>query len=151
MMNFFEMWMGRWRKRNAHAIGYRFGNVPTADEVAARAMQNRAEPTLMVHQAGSADAVRKLLELVEECGEVQHAALKVLEHGWEDRTRGGKGMSRRAMLERELGHVSAAAANLYSESPLRLSQVKFWERGRLWPRSTSPAKVQGSGEIPTGQ
>ena len=40
-MMFFEGWMKRWKERNAHAVvGYRFGDAPTADEVAAQAAEH---------------------------------------------------------------------------------------------------------------
>jgi hypothetical protein len=34
-MTFFEGWMKRWKDRNARAVGHRFGDAPTTDEVAA--------------------------------------------------------------------------------------------------------------------
>jgi NTP pyrophosphatase (non-canonical NTP hydrolase) len=152
-MNFFEKWLQR-RRRTAQATANRRRVAllppPPVDEVAAAALRNGDAPTVF-HAGLRAEQVGRLIKLIEECGEVQHAALKVLEHGYMERTRGGKGLARRSMLERELGDLSAATAALYAAHDLRFGEVKFWERRRQYPAPAPPEPVQGPGETAAGQ
>ena len=194
-MMFFEGWMKRWKERNAHAVGYRFGDAPTADEVAAQAAEHArwSEREREIEDAQRAasistqsgeyarglereDAQRKLSavaassswkieyeyepklldcgltvaqqawisELIEECGEVVQAAAKVLQCGYDERSRRGKGMPRRVLLERELGHLEASLSVLYGSGDARRSQVRVWKERRLGVRHASPATAPTS-------
>jgi hypothetical protein len=178
-MKFFEGWMKRWQERNAHAVGYRFGDAPTADEVAAQAAEHArwSEREREIEDAQRAasistqsgeyarwlereDAQRKLRavawaeltvaqvarlsELIEECGEVVQAAAKVLQGGYSEASRHGKGMSRRILLERELGHLSAAVETMYAAGDVRLHDVRTWQQRRCGVRSAPAAAAPTS-------
>jgi hypothetical protein len=197
-MTFFREWMKRWQERNAHAVGYRFGDAPTADEVAAQAAEHArwserenalraaiasdfrwpchsrpkgewcaregpggfiahtcrrpdedevAAPAVWTirYEQRSPDCGltvaqhARLAELIEECGEVVQAAAKVLQCGYDERSRHGKGMPRRVLLERELGHLEASLSVLYGSGDARRSQVRVWKERRLGVRHASPA------------
>lgn len=143
-MKFFEGWMKRWQERNAHAVGYRFGDAPTADEVAPQAVWTiQYEPQSPDCGLTVAQHAR-LAELIEECGEVVQAAAKVLQCGYDERSRHGKGMPRRVLLERELGHLEASLSVLYGSGDARRSQVRVWEERRLGVRHASPAAAPTS-------
>lgn len=77
----------------------------------------REEPVL-----GQA-AITRLALLVEELGEAQQAAAKVLQHGWMWNHRGDMRWVARVALESEIGHVLAAVAALDEAGDLRMGQI----------------------------
>lgn len=151
-------WQWVWRHLPAvdrkQAPGYRFGAAPTSDEMAERCavLEVRLADALAQlegserrRKAGTVVApaqMARLAKLIEECAEVQQAAAKALLEGYEAGTRKGVRMTRRMMLERELGDLSAAAAELYCAGELRLREVKTWERRRV----TVPREEEASGQ-----
>jgi len=157
------------------AVGYRVPGIPTADEMAAngtRFAQELAEARdeiarLRVQLRGGAVALPaaasvgctqaetlRLILLVEECGELQHAAAKVLRHGW-DRKRPNGTLTNRVMLERELGHLYAAAGHMFDSGELRQREVAVWrQRQEDRDRQNGVARVRAAAtveETGTGQ
>jgi hypothetical protein len=147
-VTFFSQWMDRWRRRNVAAIGYRFGDAPTSEEMAAAyaAELGGAPPAELAFAQVtplSAAQTQRLLKLVEECGEVAHGALKILARGYDDCVRGGRGPTRRTLLEREVADLSAAVSALYRPGELQLREVRFWERRKTASTTGSVERTRG--------
>jgi hypothetical protein len=75
----------------------------------------------------SAAEIERLAMLQEECGEVIHAAAKVLRHGWESQSPYG-GKPNRVALEREIGNVRAVVNLMLDAGDVRLRDVQSWQR-----------------------
>ena len=76
----------------------------------------------------------RLAWLIKECGEVQHAAARILLHGYQGRV-GNLRRTRRMQLERELGHMRAAIEAMFAAADVRLVEVRTSQQRREHERS----------------
>lgn len=98
---------------------------------------DKALPLMPLHFNGLTPAeAERLAVLIEEAAEVQHIASKILRHGYQsfnpdlivNQSEHGPKLSNREMLEKEIGHFSAAVHRMFSAHDLIVERVGFHER-----------------------
>lgn len=112
----------------------------TADQQWTQAIRHgldKALPLMPLHFNGLTPAeAERLAVLIEEAAEVQQIACKILRHGYQsynpdlivNQREHGPKFSNREMLEKEIGHFSAAVHRMLSAQDLIVERVGFHER-----------------------
>lgn len=119
-------------------VGYRVEDARTVEEMAERA--ERAEAALASLNAelvekgwfGLADLapaqIERLAKLIEKCGEVQLAAARALAHGYDaESVRKCRVLTRRVLLERDLGRLFDVVGELENANDLRRKEIGAWQ------------------------
>lgn len=77
------------------------------------------------------EEIERLALLIEECGEVQHMAGKILRHGYESTHEDYDNVSNRELLYREILDLHIAIELMYQKSDINREDVKDLWKSRI--------------------